>query len=151
VDRSVARFYRLVRLVIDLLMLRGRTDRSKDAEILVLRHQLAVLQRQITRPRFEPHDRAAVRFSLDDLGEFGERVRDAPMGARIKTELVMAAPNVLHQRMTAHNHAGIVVAFEAAHRTAARFEPPVIGFDPIVRVLGGVMERGGHELIDDSQ
>ena len=52
------RFYRLVRLVIDLLVLRGRSDRSKDVEILVLRHQLAVLQRQIARPRFEPDDRA---------------------------------------------------------------------------------------------
>jgi putative transposase len=54
----VARFYCLVRLVIDLLVLRGRSDRSKDVEILVLRHQLAVLQRQIARPRFEPEDRA---------------------------------------------------------------------------------------------
>jgi putative transposase len=53
----VARFYRLVRLVIDLLVLRGRKDRSKDVEILVLRHQLAVLRRQIARPRFEPDER----------------------------------------------------------------------------------------------
>jgi len=56
----VVRFYRLVRLVIDLLVLRGRTDRSKDAEILVLRHQLAVLHRQHARPRFEPADRAVL-------------------------------------------------------------------------------------------
>ncbi len=54
----MARFYRVVRLVIDLLILRGRGDRSKDAEILVLRHQLAVLHRQAPRPRFEPEDRA---------------------------------------------------------------------------------------------
>jgi putative transposase len=54
----VARFYRLVRLVTDLLVLRGRRERSKDAEILVLRHQLAVLHREISRPRFEPDDRA---------------------------------------------------------------------------------------------
>jgi putative transposase len=54
----VARFYRLVRLVLDLLVLHGRRDCSKDVEILVLRHQLAVLQRQISRPRFEPEDRA---------------------------------------------------------------------------------------------
>jgi transposase InsO family protein len=56
----VARFYRLVRLVrliLDLLVLRGRTDRSKDVEILVLRHQLAVLQRQHPHPRFTPEDR----------------------------------------------------------------------------------------------
>jgi putative transposase len=56
----VARFYRLVRLMIDLLVLHGRRDRSKDVEILVLRHQLAVLQRQIARPRFEPDDRAVL-------------------------------------------------------------------------------------------
>ena len=56
----MARFYRLVRLVIDLLVLRGRTDRSKDVEILVLRHQLAVLQRQSPRLRFAPDDRALI-------------------------------------------------------------------------------------------
>jgi len=54
----VARFYRLVRLFIDLLVLRSRRDRSKGAEILVLRQQLAVLKRQVPRPRFEPADRA---------------------------------------------------------------------------------------------
>jgi putative transposase len=64
----VARFYRLVRLVIDLLVLRGRRDRSKDAEILVLRHQLAVLQRQITRPRFEPDDRVILTALARVLG-----------------------------------------------------------------------------------
>jgi hypothetical protein len=49
--------YRLVRVVLDLLVLRGRQDRSKDAEILALRHQLAVLHRQVPRPQFEPVDR----------------------------------------------------------------------------------------------
>ena len=52
----MACFYRLVRLVIKLLLLCGRADRSKDAEILVLRHQLSVLRRQVPRPRFEPAD-----------------------------------------------------------------------------------------------
>jgi putative transposase len=64
----VARFYRLVRLVIDLLVLRSRRDRSKDVEILVLRHQLAVLQRQISRARFEPDDRAALAAFARALG-----------------------------------------------------------------------------------
>jgi putative transposase len=64
----VAHFYRLVRLVIDLLVLRGRTDRSKDVEILVLRHQLAVLKRQSSRPRFAPDDRALLTALARALG-----------------------------------------------------------------------------------
>ena len=67
-DRRVARFYRLIRLVIDLLVLRGRREHSKDVEILVLRHQLAVLQRQIARPRFEPDDRAILTVFARVLG-----------------------------------------------------------------------------------
>ncbi len=45
-----------------------------------------------------------VRVHLDRSGEFAERVRDAPIGARINPEFVVAAPNVLHQRVTAHDH-----------------------------------------------
>jgi hypothetical protein len=51
----VARFYRLVRLVIDLLVLRGRRERSKDVEILALRHQLAVLPCHAARLRARDH------------------------------------------------------------------------------------------------
>src|SRR6266487_4606474 len=43
---------------IQLLVLRGRGDVVKDLEILVLRHQLAVLGRQVPRPKLEPADRA---------------------------------------------------------------------------------------------
>jgi putative transposase len=38
----------------------GRSDRSKDIEIMVLRHQLTVLQRQIGRPRLSWADRALI-------------------------------------------------------------------------------------------
>jgi putative transposase len=40
------------------LVLLARGDAANDLEILVLRHQLTVLRRQISRPRFEPADRA---------------------------------------------------------------------------------------------
>jgi putative transposase len=43
---------------IQLLALLAHGDAAKDLEILVLRHQLSVLRRQIPRPRLEPADRA---------------------------------------------------------------------------------------------
>ena len=52
-----------------LLRLLPRSDRDKDAEILVLRHQLGVLQRQLgdQRIRFQPADRALLAALLHPL------------------------------------------------------------------------------------
>jgi putative transposase len=42
------------------LALRARSDTSKDVEILVLRHEIAVLRRQVTRPEPDWADRAVI-------------------------------------------------------------------------------------------
>jgi hypothetical protein len=51
-------FYLSVRNLFALVLLLGRSDRSKDVEILVLRHELAVLRRRSGHARTEPADRA---------------------------------------------------------------------------------------------
>ena len=49
--------YVVVCRLLELLVLFGRSDRAKELEILVLRHELSILRRQVGRPRFESHDR----------------------------------------------------------------------------------------------
>jgi putative transposase len=53
----VSWLYLIVCRLLALLVLLARGDRSKELEIVVLRHELAILRRQVGRPRFEPSDR----------------------------------------------------------------------------------------------
>ena len=50
--------YRLMRCLLGLATVLLRRDLSKDAELLVLRHENIVLRRQISRVRYTPADRA---------------------------------------------------------------------------------------------
>jgi putative transposase len=49
--------YLLVRWVLGLFVLVWRGDLAKDAELLVLRHENAVLRRHSGRAQYEPADR----------------------------------------------------------------------------------------------
>ncbi len=54
---TVSFVYVLVRRLFELVVLLGRGERSKELEILVLRHELSILRRQVGRPQFAPRDR----------------------------------------------------------------------------------------------
>ena len=64
----------LYRLVIGLVGLAVRSGRSKDLEIIVLRHQVTVLRRQVDRPAIKDDDRTllgAVAQALPRLARDG--------------------------------------------------------------------------------
>jgi hypothetical protein len=77
----------MVRRVLGLLRL-GPTADEKDVEIAVLRHQLAVLRRQVARSGYSPADRAL----LATLARLLSRERWAAFLATPATLLRASAP-----------------------------------------------------------
>src|SRR5690349_13016435 len=57
-DVSLRLLYLIVDRFLDWLLLLGRTSSSKDVELLVLRHEVAVLRRTNPRPRLDWADLA---------------------------------------------------------------------------------------------
>jgi putative transposase len=54
----VSFLYWSLRRLLELLVLQRRSEREKEIEILLLRHQLRVLERQVGRPQLTQADRA---------------------------------------------------------------------------------------------
>jgi putative transposase len=67
----ISAVYLLVRCLLSCLTVLTRHQVSKDAELLVLRHENTVLRRQVGRVRYEPGD----RLWLTALSRLGPRRR----------------------------------------------------------------------------
>jgi putative transposase len=63
--------YLLSRRLLELVPLLARSEEKKEVEILLLRHELQVLRRQVARPQLRPAD----RFVLAALSQVLPRVR----------------------------------------------------------------------------
>ncbi len=73
--------YWLFRHLLGLAVLRCRSDAANEVEILVLRHELAVLRRQVARPSCRPAD----RVFLAVLGRMLPRERSGSVFVRPET------------------------------------------------------------------
>jgi putative transposase len=61
---SASLVYLLLRQILQMLTQLARDDGAKDVELLVLRHQVAVLRRQVRRPDLQPACRARKSSSV---------------------------------------------------------------------------------------
>jgi putative transposase len=113
--------------VVTLIRLLPMRDVDKNVEILALRHQLAVLQRQTDRPRLTPPDRAFLAALLHRL----------PRPTLRQLHLIVSSDTVLRwHRALLRRH----------HTKMSRPKRP--GRPPTVRAisdrsLGGSQKRGG--------
>ena len=63
---SLLLLYLIFERVLGLVLLMGRTAATKDVELLVLRHEVAVLRRTNPRPRLDWADRAVFACGCRD-------------------------------------------------------------------------------------
>lgn len=99
--------YLMVTTVFSFLRLLSTGDRAKDIEILVLRHQLTVLQRKVTKPAFTREDRFLLAGLLHRL----------PMGTLRHLMLLVRPDTILrwHRDLLRRRHAAA-----SAHRRRGR-------------------------------
>jgi hypothetical protein len=68
----------------------------------------------------------------DRLGEVGERRGDPQYGWDVDTEFVVAAAEVLDERVSCDDHLCGGIGGQPAHRAEPVFQPTVVGLDRIV-------------------
>jgi hypothetical protein len=87
----------------------------------------------------------------DGHRELVESCRDPVAGGDVDGEFVVAAAEILDERVPGSQDPRGPVALQSAHRPQPRFQPPVICFDRVIRVTLGGMQRRGDQLIQDAR
>jgi hypothetical protein len=123
-------------------------------EVLVTRWDLAnVLGGTVVLvERGARHTGVASAFRSDRCGQFVERCRDTQtMVAGFEAQFVVAASQVLDERVAPDHVARGLIGSQTAHRPEPRLESSVVALDAVVGVTGGVVEHFGEKVIDDAQ
>lgn len=123
--RSRALLYWAVRRLLKLILLGFRSEDAKEVEIVVLRHQLHVLKRQVARPDLGWHDRALLAAASRVLPQMRWR------SFLVRPETVLAWHRKLVQRRwTYPRRAGRPSKRAEVRRLAVRFakENPTWGY-----------------------
>jgi putative transposase len=81
---SLRLLYPVFLRLLNLLLLFGRSSRSKDVEILVLRHEVAVLRRANPRSRMDWADRAILAALVRTLPQMLRRHRVVTPGTILR-------------------------------------------------------------------
>src|SRR3954469_11983420 len=91
-----------VRQVLGVIGL-GQSPDAKDVEIAVLRHQLAVLRRQVARPRYTPTDRMVLATLAKLFPRDRWKIFRVPPSTQLRwhRELVRRVPRVLDREREA--------------------------------------------------
>jgi putative transposase len=103
--------YLVLTNVFTFIRLLPMSDVDKNVEILALRHQLAILQRQIDRPRLTPPDRALLAALLHRL-----------LRARLRQLHLIVSPDTVlrwHRDLLRRHHA------KASRRKRPAGRPPL--------------------------
>jgi putative transposase len=135
----VSLLYLLFRRALAVASLRVRSREFKELEIVVLRHELAVLRRQIARPRLEENDRVFLAAASRLLG----RTSQQSFFVRPDTLLGWHRQLVRKRWTCAGRRRGRPVVSEEIRELVLRFarENPRWGYQRIVGELAGIGVR----------
>ena len=85
------------------------------------------------------------------MGKFGEGNAHSIMDGQLSGELIVAAAEVLHERVAGGDSSQRGDHLESAHRSQSCLEPAVVSLDTVVRVLLNDVARGREQVVEHAR